>query len=696
MFECLNDMTKQEAKNRIEKLKKEIDHHRYLYHVLDKQEISDAALDSLKHELFKLEQQYPEFITSDSPTQRVGGEPLSQFRKISHETPMLSIEDVFSKEELEDWRDRIQKLLPHEKFDYYTEVKMDGLAVSLIYKDGKFQIGSTRGDGKIGEDVTQNLRTIDAIPLQLRIPSEKEIDEFLKKFGQGMDTLKFKKRMRDLNGVIEVRGEAFMSKKVFEKINIEQIKKGEEPFANPRNAAAGSIRQLDPKITVSRRLDFFGYTLITEMGQVKHEQSHEIIKLIGIKVNPLNRHCDNLDRVEEFHEYVIKNREKMPYWTDGVVVVVNNDRDFDKLGVVGKTPRGMVAYKFPAEQATTVVRSVEWQVGRTGALTPVATLDPVSIGGTTVTHSTLHNFDEIRRLGVKIGDTVIVERAGDVIPKVIKVLPNLRTGHEKKIIPPKQCPVCGGPVERQEGEVAIHCMNPHCFAIEKEKILHFVSRRAFDIEGLGDKIVERFMTEGLVFSPADIFTLTKGDIEPLERFAEKSAENLVEAIEKSKRISLVRFIYALGILHVGEETSVALANYFGSLEKIKKATLDELISIPDIGEVVAKSIYEFFGKEKNKKIVDELIKNGVKIEEVKRGKKTLVAKTFVFTGELEKMTRDEAKDKVRYLGGDISGSVSKETDYVVVGREPGSKYEKAKKLGVKIINEKEFLKFLNS
>lgn len=695
MFKCLDVyMIQQEAKNRIEKLKKEIDHHRYLYHVLDKQEISDAALDSLKHELFKLEQQYPEFITPDSPTQRVGGEPLPQFCKISHETPMLSIEDVFSKQELEDWKEKIQKLLPHEKFDYYAEIKMDGLAVSLIYKDGMFKIGSTRGDGKIGEDVTQNLKTIDAIPLQLRIPSEKEINDFLEKFGQGMDAGKFKKTMSSLVGVVEIRGEAFMSKKVFEKINAEQIKKGEELFANPRNAAAGSIRQLDSKITASRRLDFFGYTLITDLGQVKHEQAHEIMKLIGIKANPLNRHCDNLDDIEEFHEYVIKNREKLPYWTDGVVAVINNDHAFLKLGVVGKTPRGMVAYKFPAEQATTVVRSVEWQVGRTGALTPVATLEPVLIGGTTVTHSTLHNLDEIERLEVKIGDTVIVERAGDVIPKVVKVLPKLRTGREKKILPPKQCPICGGPVGREEGEVAIYCLNPNCFAREKEKILHFVSKRAFNIDGLGDKIVEKFMNEGLISDPADIFSLTKGDILPLERFAEKSAENLIEAIEKSKQISLARFIYALGILHVGEETSVSLADNFGSLEKIRKADLTELLSISDIGEVVAKSIYKFFNEKKNQKLVDDLIKNGVEIEEVKRGKRTLAGKSFVFTGELDKMTRDEAKDKVRYLGGDVSGSVSKNTDYVVAGREPGSKYEKAKKLEVKIIDEKDFLNLL--
>jgi len=687
-------MTPKEAKKRIEKLKEEINYHRYIYHVLDRQEISDAALDSLKHELYKLEQQYPEFITPDSPTQRVGGKPLEEFEKVRHEVPMLSMEDVFSPDELEEWKERIQKLLPHEKFDYYAEIKMDGLAVSLIYEDGIFKVGSTRGDGKIGEDVTQNLKTIEAIPLRLRIPSEKEIDRFLKKFDHHMEIKKFKDRLKDLRGKIEVRGEAFMSKKTFEELNREQKKKGEEEFANPRNAAAGSIRQLDPKITASRKLDFYGYALVTDLEQATHEQAHEILKLIGIKVNPLNRYCKNLEEVVKFHEFVYKNREKLPYWTDGIVAVVNNNEAFDKLGVVGKAPRGMIAYKFPAEQATTIILDVKWQVGRTGALTPVAHLKPVYIGGTTVTHSTLHNLDEIERLGVKVGDTVIVERAGDVIPKVVKVLPKLRTGKEKPIAVPKRCPICGGPVERKEGEVAIYCRNPKCFARDKEKILHFVSKKAFDIEGLGDKIVERFMNEGLISNPADIFTLTRGDIEPLERFAEKSAQNLIDAIEKAKKISLAKFIFALGILHVGEETSIDLANHFGSLEKIKKANLEELMKVPDIGEVVAKSIYEYFQNEKNLKLIDDLIKNGVKIEEVKRGKKILEGKTFVLTGELESMTRDEAKEKIRFLGGDVSSSVSKNTDYVVVGHEPGSKYEKAKLLGIKTINEREFLTML--
>lgn len=687
-------MTKEEAKKRIKKLKDEINYHRYLYHVLDREEISDAALDSLKHELYNLEQQYPEFIISDSPTQRVGGEPLEEFEKVKHETPMLSIEDVFSPEELGDWQARVQKLLPHEKFDYYTEIKMDGLAVSLVYENGLLKVGSTRGDGKIGEDVTQNLKTIEAIPLQLRIPPEKEANEFLKKFDHSMEVKKFRDKLNNLGGKIKVRGEAFMSKKVFAELNREQKKKGEEEFANPRNAAAGSIRQLDPKITVSRKLDFYGYALVTDLGQATHEQAHEILKLIGIKVNPLNRLSGNLEEVEKFHEYVYKHREKLPYWTDGIVVVINNNRAFDKLGVVGKAPRGLIAYKFPAEQATTMILDVKWQVGRTGALTPVASLKPVSIGGTTVSHSTLHNFDEIERLGVKIGDTVIVERAGDVIPKVVKVLPKLRTGKERPIHLPKKCPICGGPVERRPGEVAIYCKNPKCFARDKEKILHFVSRKAFNIDGLGDKIVEKFMNEGLISGPADIFALTKGDIEPLERFAEKSAENLILAIEKSEKISLAKFIYALGIIHVGEETSINLANHFGCLEKIKKADLDELMKVPDIGGVVAKSIYEYFEEKKNLKLIGDLIKNGVKIEEVKRGKRILEGKIFVLTGELESMTRDEAKDKIRFLGGDVSGSVSKNTDYVVAGQEPGSKYEKAKKLGVKIIDEKEFLKML--
>lgn len=688
-------MEKQEIKKRIEKLKEEINHHRYLYHVLDKQEISDAALDSLKHELYKLEQQYPEFITSDSPTQRVGGKPLDKFAKAKHDSPMLSIEDAFTFEEIEDWEKRIQKLLPLAKFDYYAEIKMDGLALSIVYENGVLARAATRGDGRVGENVTNSIKTIEAIPLKLHRPNKKELDVFLKKF-KNIDGKKFLKRIEEIekSGVIEIRGEAFMGKDVFEKLNKKQEKGGLKKFANPRNAAAGSIRQLDPKITASRRLDFFGYDLKADLGQTDHEQSHEIMRLLGIKVNKLNRHCRNLGEVQKYFEDIEKKRSKLDYWTDGIVVNVNNIKDFNKLGVVGKTYRGMIAYKFPAEQATTKAVDVHFQVGRTGALTPVAVLEPVFIAGTTVTHATLHNIDEIERLGIKIGDTIILEKAGDVIPKIIKVLTNLRTGKEKKITIPSRCPICGSSIKREKGEVAIYCSNADCFAKEREKIIHFVSKKAFNIEGLGDKIVEQLINEGLISSAADLFTLTKGDLEPLERFAEKSADNLIKAIEKSRRVALSRFLYALGIRHVGEETAIDLAQHFGDLEKIKKAAIQELESIPDVGGVMAKSIHDFFSQNRNLKLVDELIKNGVEIEKIKKQKQILGGKTFVLTGSLESMARDEAKSKIRDLGGDVSGSVSKNTDYLVAGKEPGSKYDKAKKLGVKIINEEEFLRLL--
>ncbi len=686
-------MTKEEAKKRIEKLKTEIDHHRYLYHVLDRSEISDAALDSLKHELYKLEQQYPEFITSDSPTQRVGGEALKEFKKVMHETPMLSIEDVFSFEELAAWEERLRKLTPRENFDYYVEVKMDGLAVALIYRDGIFSVGSTRGDGKIGEDVTQNLKTIEAIPLRLNEPSEREIENFLKKYGEAVDKKIFLSKIKNLSGKIEVRGECFMDKDIFEEINREQKRKGEAPFANPRNAAAGSIRQLDSKITASRKLDFYGYALITDLGQKTHEVAHEILKLLGVKVNPENRYVKNLAEVEEFHKHLAKIRGKLNYWMDGAVVVLNDDEAFTKLGVVGKTPRGMVAYKFPPEQATTIVREVVWQVGRTGAITPVAVMDPVFVAGTTVTHSTLHNLDEIERLGVKIGDTVIIEKAGDVIPKVVKVLPNLRTGKEKKIVPPEFCPMCETKLVRRPGEVAIYCPNPKCFAQTLRQTAHFVGKRAFNIDGLGPKILEKFLEEGLIRDAADLFELEAGDILPLERFAEKSAANLIEAIDKSKKISLGRLIYALGIRHVGEETAMDLANYFGSLEKLRDATQEDLQKVPNVGGVMAESILEWFRDKSNKDLVGRLLKN-ISVIKPAATKKTWQGLKFVLTGTLESLTRDQAKEKIQMLGGDVASSVSRETDYVVAGSEPGSKYDKAQKLGVKILDEKEFLEMI--
>ncbi len=686
-------MTKEDAKKRIIKLREEINHHRYLYHVLDTQEISDAALDSLKHELYQLEQQYPDLITPDSPTQRVGGEALAKFKKVKHEAPMLSIEDVFSFEELADWQKRVKKMAPRQEFDYFAEIKMDGLAISLIYKDGLLVEGSTRGDGKIGEDITQNLKTIDAIPLSLQLPNDKQIKEFLEKYGQGMDKNKFLHKIKILDEKIEIRGEAFMDKKVFEKLNKEQEKKGEKIFANPRNAAAGSIRQLNPKITASRKLDFYGYALITDLGQVTHQQAHQIMRLIGVKDNPLNRYCQNLEDIEVFHEYVHKNREKLHYWTDGIVATINNIKLSEKLGVIGKTPRSMIAYKFPAEEATTIIENVRFNVGRTGVLTPVADLKPVPIGGTIVSHATLHNADEIKRLGVKIGDTVIVERAGDVIPKVIKALPKLRTGKEKNIIVPTKCPICGSAIKRKPGEVGIYCTNPNCFAQEKEKIIHFVSRHGMDIDGLGIKIVEQLMNQGLISNTADIYELKKGDLEPLERFAEKSALNIIEAIENSKHANLGKFLFALGIRHVGEETAIALADYFTSIEKIEAASLEQLKKVPDIGEVVAKSLYQYFHDKKNLKLIEDLIKH-IKIEKIEKAKQILAGKTFVLTGTLEILTRDQAKEKIRNLGGDVSSSVSKNTDYVVLGAEPGSKFDKAKKLGVKIISEKEFLTIL--
>lgn len=688
-------MIKGEAKKRIEKLCETIERHRYLYHVLDTQEISDAALDSLKHELFQLETQFPDCITPTSPTQRVGGTPLDKFQKVNHASPMLSMEDIFSAQELEEWEARIRRLVPRAHLDYYTEIKMDGLAVSLTYIDGIFDLGATRGDGKVGEDVTHNLKTIEAIPLTLHVPSEKDIELFLKKYKGLVDARRVVEMLTSAQGTIEVRGEVFMTKKVFDGLNRQQKKKGLPPFANPRNASAGSIRQLDPSIAASRKLDFFGYALMDEerSGITTHEQSHEILTLLGIKTNRLDVRCKNLDEIGVYHKKIQNKREGLPFWTDGIVVVVNDTQTFNRLGVVGKTPRGMIAFKFPAQQVTTVLRDVQFQVGRTGTLTPVGTFDPVFVAGTTVTHATLHNIDEINRLDARIGDTVIIEKAGDIIPKVIRVLEEMRNGSEKKIIVPKKCPICESPVIRNEGEVAIMCSNNQCFAKEKEKIIHFVSRKAFDIDGLGDKIVEQLITVGLLQDAADLFALKTGDLESLERFAEKSANNLIEALDAAKQIELPRFLYALGILHVGEETALDLAQVFGTLEELRLASRQELEKVPNIGVVVAKSVADYFFEKSTHRFLERLSTNGVQVMPFHQTKQpqTLTGKTFVLTGALASLTRDEAKQKIRDRGGDISSSVSKETDYVVVGDDPGSKAEKAKKLEVRIISENDFL-----
>lgn len=662
-------MDKQKIQQRIEKLKKTINHHRYLYHVLDKQEISDEALDSLKKELFDLEQHYPQFITADSPTQRVGGKPLPEFKKVSHKERMLSLNDAFSKEDMQEWLQRISKLLNEEerkKIDFYCELKIDGLAIELEYKEGLFIQGSTRGDGLLGEDITNNLKTVEAIPLNIE---HKE--------------------------PLVLRGEVFISKKEFQAINKIQAEKKLPLYANPRNIAAGSVRQLDPKITAARKLDSFAYDIIMGAIPQTHEEKHEILKAVGFKTNTHNQHCKSLEDVFHFYEHVGKIREKLPYEIDGVVVIINNNEIFEKLGVVGKTPRGAIAFKFAQSQATTIIEDIKIQVGRTGAMTPVAVLKPVQISGITITRATLHNEDEIKRLGVKIGDTVIVGRAGDVIPDIIKVLPELRNGSEKEFKMPKSCPSCKTKLERSESEALWRCPNTKCFARSRRSFYHFVSRAAFNIDGLGPKIIDRLLDEGLVQDSSDLFSLKEGDIKQLERFGEKSAENLIASIAEKKEIPLARFVYALGIRNIGAETAVDLANYFGSLEKLRQAKLEDFDAIENIGPIVAKSVYEWFCEKGNVKFLDKLLGVGVKIKnpaKVTKGK--LAGKSFVFTGTLDSIERESAKERVRVLGGQVSESVSTKTSFVVVGSEPGSKADKAKKLGVKVLDEKEFLELV--
>jgi len=734
-------MTEKEAKKRIEKLKKVINEARYAYHVLDKSIMSEAALDSLKHELYQLEQKFPEFQTPDSPTQRVGGKPLESFRKVEHKVPMISIEDVFSKEEIEDWEEYLKRLFSEEQFDYFraerenkvlpkaspyfAELKIDGFAISLIYKNGIFHCGSTRGDGKIGEDVTQNLKTIESIPLRLEIKGklpnkiiEEKVKKLIEKAAEGEPrSPRFAGEAGQGRGEIEVRGEVYMNVKDFEKLNKELEKKGEKTFANPRNLSAGSIRQLNPKLAASRPLKFLAYDIITDLGQTKHSEDHQILPVLGFKTDK-GKECKKLDEVIDFWKEISKKRKKFPFQIDGIVVNINDNLIFQKLGVVGKSPRAVRAFKFSPKQATTVIEDIKLQVGRTGALTPVAILKPVEVGGVTISRATLHNEDEIKRLGVKIGDTVIVGRAGDVIPDIIQVLPELRTGGERKFKMPKKCPVCGEKLIKPEGEAIWRCPNPNCLARQREYFYHFTSKGAFDIIGLGPKIVDKLLDAGLISDPADLFTLEIGDIIPLENlprrkskaslrgFAEKSAQNLINAIQSKKKINLSHFIYALGIRNVGMETAQDLAQYFsaqggsasgwGSLEKLKEASLTDLQEVMDIGPVVAKSIYDFFQHKRNLKFIEKLMKVGVEIIlEGKSKYQPFKGKTFVLTGALKTMAREKSKEKIRFLGGKISESVSKKTDFVVVGKGPGSKYEKAKKYGIKIIDEEAFLKLIS-
>ena len=698
-------MNKEQAKTRIEKLKEEINKYRYAYHVLDQSLISDEAVDSLKKELFDLEKEFPELITLDSPTQRVGGKPLKKFEKTEHQVPMLSLNDAFSEKDIYDWDERIKKLLPEKaKIDFYCEHKFDGLAVALEFKDGIFTIGSTRGDGKVGENITQNLKTIEAIPL--RLVDYKTVKTDLIKKGLNQIAHFFDKGMPQ---DIEVRGEVLLNKKDFEKINEQRKKQGLSLYANPRNVAAGSVRQLDPKITASRNLDFYAYELVTDLGQISHEQEHLLLKILGFKTHPENQKVTRLEEISKIHQQIEKKRKDLPYEIDGLVVIVNNNQYFKDLGVVGKAPRGAIAYKFSPSEAITQVLDIIIQVGRTGILTPVAILKPVQIRGVTITRATLHNKEEIKRLGLRIGDTVIVNRAGDVIPQITKVLPNLRLGNERKFKMPLKCPICNTKVEEDPKGIIVRCPNVNCPARSQENLYHFISKSAFDMRGIGPKLINRLLDEGLIQDAADLFDLEQGDISPLERYGEKSSQNIIQAIQSNKEILFNRFLYALGIIHVGEETALILAQYFQqkiglnqnvsikNLIKItSQLTLEDLEQIPMIGPIMGQSIINWFKDKKNISFLEKLEKKGIKLLPVKviteKGKfKDL---NFVITGVLDSMSRELAKEKIIDQGGKVQEAISSKTDYLIIGKNPGSKYEKAKGLKTKIINEKEFLKML--
>jgi len=724
-------MTLIEANNRIKKLRTEIDYHRYNYAVLDEESISPAALDSLKMELFRLENDYPELITPDSPTQRVAGEPLDKFKKVVHSAPMISLFDAFSEADMRDWEERNANYLKRNiKEDYYCELKLDGLAINLKYENGLLVQGATRGDGKVGENVTGNIRTINSIPLRLRIPSEKELADLGLNKEEKNDIYKLIEK-----GIIEIRGESVMSKNVFKELNKKYLSLGKAELANTRNGAAGSIRQLDSKVTAERKLDFYAYDLLLdgyERGEIVKTRAaaDKLAGLLGFKTLKQNKVVSNLEEVFKFYAEVEKKRPALPFEIDGTVVKINDLKMWLTLGIVGKAPRYMMAYKFSAEQATTKIKDIIWQVGRTGALTPTAVLEPVKVGGATISRSTLHNFDEILRLDLKIGDTVIIERSGDVIPKVISVLKNLRAGKEKKISAPDICPICGAKVLRTGDEVAYRCSNKRCYAVTMRQIIHFVSKNAADLEGFGPKVIEQFLNNGLIKDAADLYNLKKADLLSLERFAEKKADNILKMIIARRELSLERFIFGLGIRHVGEESAAQLAdNYKNYLslksnsEKIsipkskieisdlikyfQSLSVEDLENLSDVGPIVSKSINEFWSDAHNLKLLEKFEASGLSLTlnsaygpsatsgEGKANKSPdLFGKIFVLTGSLEGLTRSEAKDKIKQYGGKVKESVTRDTDYVVVGLEPGSKYEQAKKMGIKILNEEEFFGLL--
>lgn len=671
--EEIKGLSREDAKKRIEELRKIIRHHDYLYYVLNKPEISDSEYDKLMRELQQLEEMYPEFITPDSPTQRVGAPPAEEFKTVTHMKPMLSLDNAFNEEEMKRFDERIKRELGKGEVVYVAEPKLDGLSVELIYEDGILVSGSTRGDGYSGEDVTENLKTIKAVPLRLR---------------------------EGRNGIprlLAVRGEVIMHIHDFEELNKKLIERGEEPLANPRNAAAGSLRRLDPKETAERPLDIFFYEImVVEGADVKTQwEALEQLREWGLKTNALSRRCDSMDSVIEYYNWMREKREELSYEIDGIVVKIDDLKDQEKLGTKARSPRWAIAFKFPPREKITQIMDIVVQVGRTGTLTPVALLKPVDVSGVTVSRATLHNFDYIREKDVKIGDWVKVARAGDVIPEVLEVVKEKRTGKEKTFQMPDRCPVCGSHVIR-DGAYFRCTGGLACPAQLKRSITHYASKRAMDIEGLGPKIVDLLVDSGLVNRISDLYKLSVTDLLRLPGFALKSASNLIESIRSSKERSLDRFIYALGIPNVGEHMAKILAERFKTLDDLMKAKEMELLSVHEVGPETARSIIDFFRESRNREEIDRLRELGVKatIEKMEKKEGILRGKVFVFTGTLKSFTREEAKKIVEDLGGGVASSVSRNVDYVVVGENPGSKYDKAKQLGIKIINEEEFRKII--
>ncbi len=661
-------------REKAKELRRQIETANYNYYVLDNPTISDAEYDRLMRELEQLEAAYPELRTPDSPTQRVGAQPLDEFKTVTHRVPMLSLDNAMDEGEIRDFAIRVQKSLPGETVQFVCEPKIDGLAVELVYENGVFISGSTRGDGITGEDITQNLLTIRSIPLRL------------------MPNL-------PIPTLLEVRGEVYMDKADFQRLNEQQLKEGKPLFANPRNSAAGSVRQLDPQVTAKRPLKIFCYGLGSLEGyffQTHHEFLEALLKW-GFRVNPLIEIAKEVEALIAYYHKIESIRDSMPYDIDGVVYKVDSLTQQAKLGIKSRSPRWAIAGKFKAQQEVTQIIDIEASVGRTGAITPVAHLTPVQIGGVTVSHATLHNQDEIDRKDIRIGDWVVVQRAGDVIPQVVKVITERRTGNEKRYSIPANCPVCGTPVVREEDEAKHRCPNINCPAQIKASIEHFASKRAMNIEGLGEKLIEQLVDSGLIKNVADIYSLRKEQLLTLERMGEKSAQNLLDAITASQNVSLARFIYALGIRNVGEHMAKVLAKAFGSLERLSQASEEELMAIEGVGPIVARSVRNFFNAESNRQTIEKLLSSGIRIssEQDYKQKEEIAGKTFVFTGTLTNFTREEAQALVEKYGGKSASSVSKKTDYVVIGENAGSKAETARQLGVKILNEAEFLELIS-